>query len=87
MNLVVVGATGRTGQIPVQKALAAGHHVTVAARRPEAAQDQGERLRRIRGDLFGALAVSSLRVLRLTSFGEKKKKPFTGSTRSSSVRA
>ena len=32
MNLVVLGATGRTGQLVVEQALAAGHTVTALVR-------------------------------------------------------
>jgi putative NADH-flavin reductase len=33
-TIAVVGATGRTGRITVERALAAGHHVTAIARHP-----------------------------------------------------
>jgi len=35
MNIVVLGATGRTGRLVVQQALAAGHTVTALVRSPE----------------------------------------------------
>jgi putative NADH-flavin reductase len=35
MNLVVLGATGRTGRLVVEQALAAGHAVTALVRSPE----------------------------------------------------
>ena len=35
MNLVVLGATGRTGRLVVEQALAAGHTVTALVRSPE----------------------------------------------------
>lgn len=36
MRIAVFGASGPTGQLLVQQALGAGHHVTAATRRPEA---------------------------------------------------
>jgi uncharacterized protein YbjT (DUF2867 family) len=36
MHLTVLGATGGTGRALVDQALAAGHKVTAAVRRPEA---------------------------------------------------
>ncbi|SCF11024.1 Putative NADH-flavin reductase [Micromonospora viridifaciens] len=35
-TIAVIGATGRTGRLVVEHALAAGHHVTAVARHPEA---------------------------------------------------
>jgi len=35
MNIVVLGATGRTGRLVVEQAIAAGHTVTALVRSPE----------------------------------------------------
>jgi putative NADH-flavin reductase len=59
MKLVVFGATGRTGQILVRSALAAGQDVTAAARSPERVSASGERLRTLRCDLFDATSVAA----------------------------
>ena len=36
MNILIIGATGPTGKHLVHRALEAGDHVTIMARRPEA---------------------------------------------------
>jgi putative NADH-flavin reductase len=69
VKVTVFGSTGRTGQLVVRQALAAGHDVTAVARRPEAVDADGPRLRLVRADLldrasldealFGADAVLS----------------------------
>jgi uncharacterized protein YbjT (DUF2867 family) len=61
MNLVVVGATGRTGRLVVEQALAAGHAVTALVRSPEKLAMRGPNLRVVSGeatdlsDVSGAL--------------------------------
>ncbi|MHB1843977.1 MAG: NAD(P)-dependent oxidoreductase [Deltaproteobacteria bacterium] len=50
MKILVIGATGATGQLAIPKLLAAGHEVTAFARRPEAVTTQHERLRVAQGD-------------------------------------
>ncbi len=52
MNLIVFGSTGGIGAQVVAQALAAGHHVTAVARRPEAVVAQPGRLEVIRGDVL-----------------------------------
>ena len=49
MRLVVFGATGGTGRLVVEQALAAGHEVTAVARRPSALSARHERLEVVRG--------------------------------------
>ena len=51
MRLLIVGATGGTGQQLLAQALAAGHDVTAFAREPGKIAAQHPRLRCIRGDL------------------------------------
>ena len=58
MKVVIFGAGGRTGQLLVQKALAAGHEVTAAVRRPDSVPGKNDRLRTVRGDLFDAALVA-----------------------------
>jgi putative NADH-flavin reductase len=50
MKLLVIGATGRTGEEIVQQALARGHQVTAFARSPEAVTLRHERLRVLKGN-------------------------------------
>jgi len=50
MNIVIVGATGKTGRQLVAQALERGHQVTAVARRPEAVDTRHERLTVVRGD-------------------------------------
>ena len=50
MNLVVLGAAGRTGRLVVEQALAAGHTVTALVRSPEKLTTGNENLREVIGD-------------------------------------
>jgi uncharacterized protein YbjT (DUF2867 family) len=50
MKIAVLGATGRTGQVIVEQALAAGHHVAALVRRPEGLPVRGENLEVVVGD-------------------------------------
>jgi putative NADH-flavin reductase len=52
MKLIVFGATGRTGRLVIEQALAAGHEVAAVARRPSAVTIQHPRLEVIRGDVL-----------------------------------
>jgi putative NADH-flavin reductase len=52
MKLVVVGAGGRTGRLIVERALAAGHHVTAFVRRPDQMITRHERLSVTCGDVL-----------------------------------
>ncbi len=54
MDLVVVGATGRTGSHVVEQALERGHRVTALARRPEQVSLQHDRLVTVAADVFDA---------------------------------
>jgi putative NADH-flavin reductase len=49
MNLVVLGATGRTGRLVVEQALAASHTVTALVRSPEKLTMSNSNLRVIAG--------------------------------------
>jgi putative NADH-flavin reductase len=51
MKVAVFGATGPTGQLIVENALAAGHHVTAVARTPGKLVQRHERLEIVRGDV------------------------------------
>jgi len=59
MNLVVLGATGRTGRLVVEKALAAGHTVTALVRSPQKLTTGHSNLRLVTGEATDTLAVSS----------------------------
>jgi putative NADH-flavin reductase len=52
VHLTIFGATGGTGQRLTEQALAAGHRVTAAARRPQAVTRRHERLRVVRADVL-----------------------------------
>jgi uncharacterized protein YbjT (DUF2867 family) len=58
MNLVVLGATGRTGRLVVEQALAAGHTVTALVRSPEKLTTESSNLRVVTGQATDASAVS-----------------------------
>ena len=49
MNVLVIGATGRTGRHAVRQLLAGGHRVTAFARDPSAVTEQNDRLRVVAG--------------------------------------
>ena len=58
MNLVVLGATGGTGRLVVEQALAAGHTVTALVRSPEKLTLSNPSLRVIAGQATDPSAVS-----------------------------
>ena len=58
MNFVVLGATGRTGRLVVEQAIAAGHTVTALVRSPEKLTTGNSKLRVISGEATDASAVS-----------------------------
>ena len=58
MNFVVLGATGRTGRLVVEQAIAAGHTVTALVRSPEKLTTGNSNLRVITGGATDASAVS-----------------------------
>ena len=58
MNLVVLGATGRTGRLVVEQALAAGHIVTALVRSPEKFASGSSNLRVVKGQATDTSAVA-----------------------------
>jgi uncharacterized protein YbjT (DUF2867 family) len=60
MNLVVLGATGRTGRLVVEQALAAGHTVTALVRSPEKLTIRDSNLRVVTGEATDTAAVSKV---------------------------
>jgi putative NADH-flavin reductase len=58
MNLVVFGATGGTGCLVVEQALAASHTVTAVARNPSAVAIQHQQLTLIRGDVLDPATIA-----------------------------
>ncbi len=58
MNLVVLGATGRTGRLVVEQALATGHNVTALVRSPEKLTTDHSSLRVVTGQATDTSAVS-----------------------------
>jgi uncharacterized protein YbjT (DUF2867 family) len=59
MNLVVLGASGRTGRLVVEQALAAGHTVTALVHSPEKLTIGNPNLRVVTGEATEPSAVSS----------------------------
>ncbi len=59
MNILVIGATGRTGREVVSQALVLGHVVTASARNPIDITWQHERLKVFRGDVLDYASVES----------------------------
>lgn len=57
MELLVIGAAGRTGRLVVDRALAEGHRVTAYVREPAAVTARHERLEVVRGDVTDAQGV------------------------------
>jgi uncharacterized protein YbjT (DUF2867 family) len=58
MNLVVLGASGRTGRLVVEQALAAGHTVTALVRSPQKLALSDAKLRVVSGGATDTSAVS-----------------------------
>jgi uncharacterized protein YbjT (DUF2867 family) len=58
MNLVVLGASGRTGRLVVEQALAAGHAVTALVRSPEKLTTVNPNLRLVTGEVTDTSAVA-----------------------------
>jgi putative NADH-flavin reductase len=58
VKVVVFGASGQTGRLLVEQALAAGHEVTAFVRDPAKLSLQHERLRVVQGDVQDAGAVA-----------------------------
>jgi uncharacterized protein YbjT (DUF2867 family) len=58
MNLVVLGATGRTGRLVVEQALATGHTVTALVRSPEKLTTVNANLRLVTGEVTDTSAVA-----------------------------
>jgi putative NADH-flavin reductase len=58
MNITIFGATGRTGQRLVERALDAGHHVTAFARTPSKLEVEHEQLTVVQGDVTDPDAVA-----------------------------
>ncbi len=58
MNVLVIGATGRTGRLLAQSALERGHEVTALVRAPERLGPLASRLQVVQGDVLDGGAVS-----------------------------
>jgi uncharacterized protein YbjT (DUF2867 family) len=58
MNLLILGATGRTGRLVVEQALAAGHTVTALVRSPEKLSSGNSNLRVVAGEATDTSALS-----------------------------
>jgi len=59
MKLTIFGATGRTGHLLVEQALAAGHEVTAFVRTPAKLGQTNDRLRVVQGDLTNAAQIEA----------------------------
>src|SRR5882724_10797022 len=58
MNLIIFGASGRTGRALIEQAKTQGHRITAFARNPEASLSSTPGIKVIRGDLLDAAAVA-----------------------------
>jgi uncharacterized protein YbjT (DUF2867 family) len=58
MNLVILGATGRTGRLVVEQALVAGHAVTALVRSPEKLTIRNSSLRVVAGRATDAVGIA-----------------------------
>ncbi len=58
MNVIVFGASGKTGLEIVEEALARGHHVRAFVRSPNKLGDWAERVEVLRGDVLDGVAVA-----------------------------
>ncbi len=59
VNIVIIGASGKTGQLAVEQALDAGHKVTAFMRSPEKLALTHERLTIVQGDATDSEAVNT----------------------------
>ena len=59
MKVIIIGATGATGQILMREALAQGHEVTALARNPSAVAPEDPRLRVLQGNALDASEVEA----------------------------
>lgn len=59
MKITIFGATGLTGQLVIEKALAAGHEVTAFARNPRKFTARSDKLRVVTGTLADAAGIES----------------------------
>jgi hypothetical protein len=64
MKLTIFGATGPSGQLLVNKALAAGHEVTVFARNPSKLTARSEKLHIVSGEITDAASVEKAALAR-----------------------
>jgi putative NADH-flavin reductase len=59
LRIVIFGASGATGQLLTQQALAGGHQATAVVRRPEEFGQQHANLDVVRGDVYDAASVAA----------------------------
>jgi len=59
VKVLIIGASGATGQILMHEALAQGHEVTALARDPSALASEDHRLRVLQGDALDASSVEA----------------------------
>jgi putative NADH-flavin reductase len=59
VKVLIIGATGATGQILMREALAQGHEVTALARNPSAVASEDQRLRVLQGNALDASSVGA----------------------------
>jgi putative NADH-flavin reductase len=59
VKVLIIGATGATGQILMREALAQGHEVTALARNPSALAPEDHRLRVVQGNALDASSVGA----------------------------
>ncbi len=80
MKILIVGATGGTGRILVERTLGQGHEVTALARNPDAVAADDHRPRVLRGNALDAATVSAAvegQEAVLSALGTRSTKPTT----------
>jgi putative NADH-flavin reductase len=80
MKVLIIGATGATGQILMREALAQGYEVTALARNPSAVAQEDHRLRVLKGNALEASSLDAAVVgqdVVLSALGTRSSKPTT----------
>jgi putative NADH-flavin reductase len=80
VKVLIIGATGATGQILMREALAQGHEVTALARNPSAVAPEDPRLRVLQGNALDVSSVEAAVVGQdavLSALGTRSSRPTT----------
>ena len=80
MKVLIIGATGTTGQILIREGLAQGHEITALVRNPSALPSADHRLRVVEGNALDASSVEAAVVGQdavLSALGTRSSRPTT----------